>query len=78
MSFGKFEGCPSYVEYFWDLALNGGNEDRVLDDVVYTYLRIDPEDRSLYPALPENKYIVVWESEQGFIHFSFTNEVPEA
>jgi hypothetical protein len=77
MAHGKFEGCPSYVEYFWDLALNGGNEDRVIDDVVYTYVNIDKEDHGLYPELPENKYIVVWEDDQGFVHHSFTNAISE-
>jgi len=77
MAFGKFEGEPSFVEYFWDLVLNGGNEDRVLDEVLYTYVVIDKEDRNLYSALPTNKYIVLWESEQGFVHHSFVDAIPE-
>jgi hypothetical protein len=77
MAFGKFEGEPTYTEYFWDIALGGAGHEVYLDDVEYTFINVEQEDRDLYPELPVQKYIVVWETEQGFVCHSFANALPE-
>jgi hypothetical protein len=77
MAFGKFEGEPPFTEYFWDLILGGcAGQEVTMDGQLYSYVTIDKEDRALYPTIAKNKYIVVWETEQGFVCHKFADYIP--
>lgn len=61
---GKFEGCPDYAAYFWDLALNG--EGDTVGDM--TMIVVEPEDRVLYPELEDAFAVKLREDDNGFVY----------
>jgi hypothetical protein len=66
---GKFEGCPIYAPYFWELSLDGGIPDEnVLEDIdVYT-MDVEAEDRAIFPELTSVDMVSLWEDDNGFIY----------
>jgi hypothetical protein len=61
---GKFEGCPTYVPYFWDLVLGG---DGGWDDQDNSVVEITKEDIQKFPALRGHQKITLREDSQGFV-----------
>ena len=62
---GKFEGCPVWAVYFYDLLLDGGADSD--DDGVATF-RITAEDIAEYPELAGASGVMLREDDSGFIH----------
>lgn len=61
---GKFEGCPPYIPYFWDLYLNG-EVDRDNGDILGW--DITAEDRALFPELKGRRTVRLRETDSGFV-----------
>ncbi|MHA2216931.1 MAG: hypothetical protein ACXACY_13385 [Candidatus Hodarchaeales archaeon] len=70
---GKFEGCPTFVPYFWDRMLEGfASDEKYIDDVLVSTFRIIPDDRKLFPELKGFRYINLWEDGNGFVYYQLT------
>lgn len=65
---GQFGGKPLYVPYYWDLALLGDGESLWLDDIEYTLIDIQNEDRIMFPELEDIKQVLLHTDDQGFVH----------
>lgn len=63
---GKFEGCPDYAPYFWDLVMNGESEYNEEQGV--HFVKIEPEDLILFPELEDEYEVQIFEDENRFIH----------
>jgi len=61
---GKFEGCPVYVPYFWDIYLNGF-ADR--DDGNYLGFDVTAEDKTEFPELKRRRTVRLVEIASGFV-----------
>ncbi len=61
---GKFEGCPAYVPYFWDIYLDCG-PDR--DDGKALGFDIDQSDKAIFPELRKRRTVKLIETDQGFV-----------
>jgi len=61
---GKFEGCETYVPYFWDLGLNGEAD---VDDGTIFRFRVSKEDKLKFPSLKNRKWVALIETDQGFV-----------
>lgn len=59
---GKFEAEPVYVPYFWEFIKEG---EELGDDGLQ--LEISNEDIAEFPELTGYKYIILWESDAGFV-----------
>lgn len=72
---GKFEGQPSYVEYFYDLTLQGDQDYTFIDshDLQIDVINIDSTDRAREPDLEGETHIVIYEDEQGFVGHELAN-----
>lgn len=69
---GKFEGEPGYVQYFYDLMMNGDGEDGNHGGVHFI---IEPQDTEIWPELVGYREIILFESTQGFMgHRLMTKE----
>jgi hypothetical protein len=64
---GKFEGEHISVPHFWDSTLDGCADDVYSDDVMYSFIVIDTDDRAKFPDLTEYGFML-WEDSQGFVH----------
>lgn len=62
---GKFEGEPDYVEYFYDIGMEGGADED--DGEVWTF-EINADDIRQFPELRGYKYIDIEVSDQGFVY----------
>lgn len=62
---GKFEGEMSYVEEYWNLALDGGADS---DDGNTFVFKLTAEDRAKHPDFKGCRRLYLWESEQGFVY----------
>jgi len=68
-SSGKFEMEPIYVLYFWDFYMNGFQDDEdSFDGVSYSGYVVTDEDRKQFLELKDIYGIILWESDQGFVH----------
>lgn len=65
---GKFEGEETYVPYFWNQVLDGFHEEVGRGDSSVARIEISDEDRQKFPALGNAKYILLEESDQGFVY----------
>jgi len=65
---GKFEGEETYVPYFWDMVLEGFHEEVGRGDSSVARIEISDEDRTKFPVLGNAKYILLEESDQGFVY----------
>lgn len=72
VSRGKFEGEMIYAVYYYDWMLNGEGETMQDDDGNdYTVFDVAPEDRQLFPEIPNSIYkVALTESESGFVYLS--------
>jgi len=66
---GKFEGEPVYSPYFYDLAMNGQEDDIEWDgDTEISVFTVTEEDRAIFPELSNIKTIRLWISDTGFCY----------
>ncbi len=71
---GKFEGEPSYAEYFFDLSMEGGQDDSFVSDydVQIDYFKASPADISNAgkdgDILMDFPHVILWESNDGFVY----------
>ena len=66
---GKFEGEPIYAPYFWDMAMNGMDDDTEWDDdTPISVFTVTEEDRALFPELDDAKTVRLWEDGNGFVY----------
>jgi hypothetical protein len=73
---GKFEGCMLFVPYFYDIVMNGGQDDTVyIDDVPEDIIYITKEDIAIFPELEGKKEIHLATDNDGFIHYFLTRTV---
>jgi len=75
---GKFEGEPPYVPYFWDLGLEGFEDDiqHGEDGILYSTFYVTKEERDLWGDLLEGiKSVCVWEDDNGFVYHSVNEEL---
>lgn len=71
---GKFESEPRFVEYFWNLSLEGGC-DREFHDEDNNWIGIfilTPEDKDKFAELGNSDKLVLrlWEDDNGFVYHS--------
>jgi hypothetical protein len=64
---GKFEGEHVSVPHFWEQTLDGCTDEVFADDIQYSFIVIDDDDRAQFPDLKEYG-LVVYEDSQGFVH----------
>ena len=60
---GKFEGCPEYAPYYWNLYLNG----EAIETSGGGILKVEPEDLFVYPELKAGNEIHLTENDNGFV-----------
>jgi len=67
---GKFEGEPIHTVYFYDLVMDGAQDDTIYDeyDDAIDVFDLTREDYEMFPELVGYKQIQIAESEQGFVH----------
>lgn len=61
---GKFEGCASYVPYFWSIYLDGG-ADR--DDGTVLGFDVSADDKKIFPELKRRRTVRLMETDSGFV-----------
>jgi hypothetical protein len=66
---GKFEGESAFVSYFWEQSLDGLFSHIDFADESLDYCEISEDDARIFPDLKDDigKFIVLGESEQGFV-----------
>lgn len=62
---GKFEGCPRYVPYFWERALEGFSDDDGRGNI---RIAVIPEDKDIFPELKKRRSIKLRSDDQGFVY----------
>lgn len=69
---GKFEGEMLYAVYYWEWMLNGDGENMEDDDgTLYTVFDVAPEDRVLFPEIPDSIYkVALMEADCGFVYLT--------
>ena len=67
-NFGKFEQCPLYAPYFYDILMNGESDSQVIDDFgcIKDVFNVTQEDIKEFPELKGIKAITVSTSDDGF------------
>jgi hypothetical protein len=66
---GKFEGEPTYAEHFYNLMLDGVSDDTIYDgETPVDVFKVSAEDIAQFPDLDGVDYVILWESEQGFVY----------
>jgi hypothetical protein len=70
-TYGKFQGEPRYVEYFWKRSLDGTSEYR--GD--WNRVDITERERRRFPGLGRAKYIELHESDQGFVYHRLVGKI---
>jgi hypothetical protein len=76
---GKFHRCPIYAPYFHDMA-GEGDVIQVMEDGMGSYIEAfepNDEEKVLFPALRDYRYLVLTEDSQGFVTTELTNDYPE-
>ena len=80
---GKFEGEHFSAPYFYDDAGHGcwndvfSNEEDSDDSMLlFQWIEVSAEDRQQFPMITE-KYVKLYESEQGFVRVEFTADCPK-
>lgn len=64
---GKFENCPIYAPYFYDMLMNGMADE---DYGGEAYFDISDDEIEEYPELAGIKQIGLAEDDNGFIHIT--------
>lgn len=70
---GMFEGEAAYTPYFYTYETMQ-DEDLYCDGYHYYVFKINNWDISLFPELQEYEYIVLWETNDGFVHCQTATE----
>ena len=73
---GKFEGEHISVPHFYESSLDGCCDEVYSEDVVYTFIVIDANDRKEFPDLTEYG-LMLWEDSQGFVRTEWFNTKAE-
>jgi hypothetical protein len=76
---GKFHRCPIYAPYFHAMC-GDGDVIQVLEDGMGSYIEAfepDDEEKALFPALRDYRYLVLTEDSQGFVSVELTDDYPE-
>ncbi len=66
----KFEGCFLYAPYFYELMLNGC-EDEITDDAdgnMVSVFDLTEDDKHLFPELLNCEQVQLWTDDNGFVH----------
>lgn len=72
---GKFEGSMVYVPAFWDLTLEGGEDEIEWDgDTLISIFHVTSEDRGIFPELQGAKTLEIWEDSFGFVWANLTED----
>jgi len=69
---GKFEGCPEWAPYFWDISLDGFS-----DNVNGSFMvEVLEPDKKLYKVLENVREVFLMEDNNGFIYtkIKFNND----
>jgi hypothetical protein len=76
---GKFEGCLTYVPYFYDLMLEGQgedwspewenheDEDEFYPTYMFSFFTVDAEDEERF-EVGIGRTVMIWEDSQGFAY----------
>lgn len=66
---GKFEGEPSYAEYYWGAALDGAGDDVIsASGRTVSFFKVNRGDRILFPYIANGtRWVSLWEDDQGFV-----------
>ena len=79
---GKFEGAHFSAPYFYDDSMNGCWNDVFADGpedeetpLLFVWTEVSEEDREQFPMIAE-KYVKLFESDQGFVSVEFTDDCP--
>ncbi len=65
---GKFEGCSTYVPYFWEEFLEGFADEEYDDDDKHVLsFNVGETDKSIFPELKRKKKVRLVEDDQGFV-----------
>jgi hypothetical protein len=66
---GKFEAEPVYLPYFYDMAMEGMEDDREWDgETEISVFQVTKEDRAMFPELADVKTVRLWVSDTGFCY----------
>lgn len=79
---GQFEGAPTWVVAFWDLATEGWGEALIVDGVTSaTGVIITTADiEKNFPTLAghEDETVVLWQDENGFVRYAWKDDLEKA
>lgn len=64
---GKFENSPRFAPHFSNFAEDGEILSTLEDGLFASLIEVDDEDKKLFPELNNVKYVVITESESGFV-----------
>jgi len=71
---GKFEGCPIYAPYFYDMIINGwadsSDGDPENGEYVIDTFKLEPADYVEFPELEKAEYVKCWEDDYGFFYIT--------
>lgn len=70
---GKFESEPPFTMYYWELYMNGagGEEFTLASGELANVYEIKEQDVVVFPELKGQKYVMIWESESGFVNHAW-------
>ena len=66
---GKFESCPRFAPYYYDMMLEGWCDDSCgTDAIVYDMFRVKPPDTEKFSELKEGDCVYLSEDDNGFVN----------
>ena len=68
---GKFEGEPRYVQYLWNVVLDGEGEtvdDPDRPDATMDLITLTDDDKRRFPALSRFDQALLWADDNGFVY----------
>ena len=73
---GKFEGEMLYAPWFYEAMLNGTGDETLADNS--ELFELTNEDRAMFPELGTEQFLILSESDQGFVSCEVTNDDPRS
>ena len=67
---GKFEGCPIYIPYYWDLMMSGCYDADDGNKAIFMLADGITNDNEMWPELAGYGLLILWEDTNGFVHFA--------
>ena len=64
---GKFEGEPKYVEYYWNEALEGAEDDTIYDRGPISVFYLSSVAQGDMGLEDDEDTLLIWEDDQGFV-----------